>query len=250
MRLCFSVLCLALCISSSATANCQSLTPSAFQTKAQGAVSGGKLFSRVTLAANAEWTAGSLHQTGTAQLQANADGSTSVQLSLGQASHTESQTKADSARTCEWTDQAGASHDILGPNCFIAVPWFAPSLYTQPLSQLPALIGTTDDGEVSKDGSTLHQISYLLNLQGADSTSTDQMVSQSTVKVFYDPQTALPDSLEYFVHPDSNDLQNIPVRVVFRNYQSVSGVMLPFHVEKYVNRTLQLTLDVTNASIE
>jgi hypothetical protein len=41
-------------------------TAATFQAQAQSAVSGGKVFSGVTIAANAEWTAGSLHQSGTA----------------------------------------------------------------------------------------------------------------------------------------------------------------------------------------
>jgi hypothetical protein len=144
----------------------------------------------------------------------------------------------------------GKSHDVLGPNCLIAIPWFAPSLFGQPSAVLPALLGTTDDGAVSKDSSTFHQVSYLLKLKGADSSATNQLVSQSTVKVLYDPRTSLPASLEYFIHPDNDDLHNIPVRVVFSGYQSVSGVMLPFHIERYVNRTLQLKLDVSNTTIE
>jgi len=244
-----SSLCLALIVQP-LTAEGQTPTQSAFQAQAQAAVSSGKLFSTVNLTATAEWTAGSDKENGTAQLQAKADGSTSVQLSLGKSSRTEVQAAATSSRSCTWADGAGTIHTILGPNCFIAVPWFAPGLFTQPSSQLPALLGTTDNGEVSKDNATFHQISYVLNLQGMDSASTTQLVSMSTVKVFYDPQTFLPASLEYQVHPDNNDLKNIPVKVVFSNYQPVSGVMLPYHIEKYVNRTLQLSLDVNNASIE
>lgn len=243
-------------------------TPSAFQQQAQAAVSAGKSFSVVNLTATAEWTAGSDHESGTAQLQANVDGSTKLQLNVGKASRTEVQTKADSSRTCTWTNSAGTSHDIVGPNCFIAVPWFSPSLFTQPSSGLPALLATTDDGPVTKDSATLHQVSYLLRFAPANSastsaststlasvpvpvsTSTNRMVGLSTVKVFYDPQTFLPASLEYSVHPDNNDSLNIPVKVVFSNYQSASGVMLPYHIERFVNNTLLLKLDVTNASIE
>jgi hypothetical protein len=213
-------------------------------------VSAGKPFSVVNLTATAEWTAGFLHESGTAQLQANVDGSANVQLALGKASRNEVQTKADSSRSCTWTDDPGKSHDILGPNCLIAIPWFSPSLFTQSSAALPALLATIDDGAVEKDKATFHQVSYLLKLTGANTSSTNRMVSQSTVKVFYDPQTFLPSSLEYSIHPDSNDLQNIPVKVAFSNYQSVSGVMLPFHIERFVNRTLQLKLDVSNASIE
>jgi hypothetical protein len=253
MRFCGSILCLLFCVSYSAlsqTATTTTQTPTSFQQEAQAAATGGKSFSVVNLTATAVWTAGSLQQSGTAQLQANADGSTNVQLALGSASRTEVQTKADSSRICTWTDNAGKSHDVLGPNCLIAIPWFSPSLFTQPSVMLPALLGTADDGLVKKSGSTFHQVSYLLNLTGADASSTSQLVSQSTVNVFYDPQTFLPASLEYFIHPDNNDSQNIPVRVVFSNYQSVSGVMLPFQIERYINRTLQLKLNVSNATVE
>jgi hypothetical protein len=233
-----------------ATSSFAQSQPTTFQHQAQMAVSAGKPFNTVNLSATAEWTAGADHESGTAQLQANVNGSTNVQLSLGKASRTEVQTGIGPSRACNWIDSAGKSRDILGSNCLIAIPWFSPGLFTQPNGNLPALLSITDDGMVMKDGSTFHQVSYLLNLTSADISSTNQMVSQSKVNVFYDPQTFLPTSLEYFIHPDGNDLQNIPVRVVFSNYQSVSGVTLPFQIEKYVNRTLQLKLNVSTATIE
>jgi hypothetical protein len=250
MRFCVFSSCLLLCLTVSYSASSQTSTPSSFQVQAQAAVSAGKSFSVVNLTATAEWTAGSLHESGTAQLQAKVDGSTSAQLNIGPASRTEIQTKADYSRTCVWIDASGNSHKILGPNCFIAIPWFAPSLFTQPLSLLPELLGIIDVGEVSNNNATLHQISYLLNLQGADSSSTNHATSLSTVKVFCDPQTYLPVSLEYVIHPDTDDAQNIAVRVIFSNYQSASGVMLPLHIERYVNHSLQLKLDINAATIE
>jgi hypothetical protein len=250
MRFCISSSCLLFCLTACYSAHSQPSTPSSFQVQAQAAVSAGKPFSVVNLTATAEWTAGSLHERGTAQLQARADGSTNVQLNLSQASRTEIQAKADYVRTCAWIDAAGTSHKIQGPNCFLAIPWFAPGLFTQPLSSLPTLLGTMDDGQVSDNNATLHQISYFLNLDSADSSHTMRASSLSTVRVFYDPQTYLPASLEYLIHPDTDDAQNVDVRVVFSNYQSVSGVMLPFHIEKYINRSLLLKLDVSNAAIE
>jgi hypothetical protein len=253
MRFCTFSSCLLVGLTASYSARSQTSTPStpsSFQVQAQTAVSAGKPFSVVNLTATAEWTAGSTHETGTAQLQAKVDGSANLQLNAGSASRTETQTRADNSRTCVWIDAAGTSHDILGPNCSIAVPWFAPGLFTQPASQLPSLMSATDDGMVSRDDATFHQVSFLFNQTGMNSASTQQLTEQSRVKVFYDPQTYLPTSLEYFVHPDTNDLKNIGVKVVFSNYQAVSGIMLPFHIEKYVHNTLQLKLDITNASIE
>lgn len=243
------ILCSILSSAVCASSHGQVQTPTAFQTKAIAAISSRPVHS-ITLNATAEWIAGSTHESGNAQLEASIDGSSSVQLSLGPASRTETQTSINDSRTCAWTDAAGKNHDILGANCFIALPWFAPGLFTQSFPQLPTLMQTSDDGEVSSNNATLHQVSFLLNLEGMNSAHTQQRIDRSKVKVLYDPQTFLPASLEYKVHPDNNELQNIEARVVFSNYQSVSGVMVPFHIEKFVNRSLQLTLDVSNASIE
>jgi hypothetical protein len=228
----------------------QTATPSLFQEKAQAAITSGKSFHVLNLTANAEWVAGSQHESGTAQLMASVDGSTNVQLNLGQASRTEVQTAANPFRTCTWSNSAGTSYSIMGANCFIAIPWFAPGLFTQSSSVLPALLTTSDDGEITKDNEILHQVRFLLNRQGMNTASTQQLIALSTVKVFYNPQTLLPDSLEYNIHPDDNDLQNIDVKVVFSNYQSVSGMMVPFHIERYIHHTLQLTLNISNAVLE
>jgi hypothetical protein len=253
MRFRRSIFCSCLCLNTSYLASSQATTsqiPTSFQQQVQTAVSAGKPFSVVNLTATAEWIAGSDHESGSAQLQAKVDGSANVQLMLGKASRTDIQTTADASRTCTWVDSVGKTHAFLGLNCFVAIPWFAPGLYAQTSTSLPSLLGVTDGGAVSKDGSAFHQMSYVLKLAGSDATSTNRLVNQSTVNVFYDPKTFLPVSLEYFIHPDNNDSQNIPVRVVFSNYQSVSGVMLPFQIDRYINRTLQLKLDVSNATIE
>jgi len=188
MYACRSILCLFLfCLTISYSARSQtavSQIPTTFQVQAQSAMSAGKSFSVVNLTATAEWTAGSLRESGTAKLQANADGSNNVQLAIGKASRTEVQAKDDLSRTCAWTDSAGKSHDVLGPNCLVAIPWFAPSLFVQPSANLPPFLGTTDDGTVSKNSSTFHQVSYLLKLKGKNAATTNRMVSQSTVKVF------------------------------------------------------------------
>ena len=185
MYVCRSILCLfffCLTISFSARSQTASQTPTTFQVQAQTAVSAGKSFSASH--SGCEWTAGSLHEIGTAKLQASADGSNNVQLAIGKASRTEGQAKADPSRTCTWTDSAGKSHEILGPNCLVAIPWFAPGLFGQPSATLPPLLGTTDDRTVSKNSSTFHQVSYLLKLKGKNAATTNQMVCQSTVKVF------------------------------------------------------------------
>jgi hypothetical protein len=231
-------------------ARSQSLSQSSFQEKAEAAVTGGKAIRSIVLSGIAEWIAGSFHENGTAQLQANADGSTNVQFNLGKASRTETQTLTDTSRCCQWTDSTGKTHEIVGANCLTSVPWFAPGLVIQPSAQLPAIIVSTDDGDVAKGDSSAHQISYSLNLAAKNEAFAKRIRKTSTTNIFFDPQTFLPTSLEYAIHPDDDDLQSLDVKVVFSDYRSIAGVMLPFHIERFVNNTLQLKLDISNASAE
>lgn len=249
MRSFRAALCLVV-LSCASTAYSQTSAPSAFQGQVQSTVLGGKSIRSVKLSGMAEWTAGSLQESGNAELDAYADGSSSLQLSLDKASRTETATKTDSDKSCQRTDAAGTTTNVMGPNCLVSLPWFAPILFTQSASELPALLTSSDDGLVTKDGASLHQISYRLALEGSDSTSTKRLQDASTVKVFFDPQTFLPSSLEYAIHPDNNDLKSLEVKVLFSDYRQVSGVMLPFHIERYVLRSLQLKLDISNAVVE
>jgi hypothetical protein len=149
-----------------APAQGQVATVSTFQAQVQTAISSGILFNGVTLAATAQWTAGSLQEDGSAKLQASVDGSSNLQLLLTKASRSETQNGSNSPRVCEWTDNAGAQHAIKGLNCMLAIPWFAPSLLVQTSFQMPFMISTTDDGQVTRDNLSFHQISYLLDVDG------------------------------------------------------------------------------------
>jgi hypothetical protein len=41
---------------------------------------------------------------------------------------------------------------------------------------------------------------------------------------------------------------DIPVAIQYSNYQTISGVTLPLHVQKYINNGLTLDLQIQSAS--
>jgi hypothetical protein len=55
--------------------------------------------------------------------------------------------------------------------------------------------------------------------------------------------------LKYTIHPDSNSSVNLAVEVRYSNYKDVSGVELPMHIERYVNGSLQLSIDINSAAV-
>jgi len=68
--------------------------------------------------------------------------------------------------------------------------------------------------------------------------------------IFYDPVTLLPSWLEYSVHADGDDGTLIPVQVFFTDYRLVSGMQVPFRIDRYLNRTLNLTITADSVSVQ
>lgn len=203
----------------------------------------------ITLNGTAKWTAGSLHESGPAKLQASVDGSSTLQLSLNTASRTETRTALGTSRTCEWTDAKSAVHPLVGPDCESAVPWFAPILLVQPVAAVANALNIADDGQVAESGSTLRELSYRTVETGKNAALASALTEDTYVRVLYDPETLLPARAEYAIHADSNLHIQIPVKVIYSNYQTVSGVPIPFQIDRYVNGVLQLSVTLTNASL-
>ncbi len=68
------------------------------------------------------------------------------------------------------------------------------------------------------------------------------------VEIFLDPSTFLPVSYVYNLHPDNNALVDIPIEIRYSNYQSVAGLQIPLHVQKFINNTLAMDAQFQNAS--
>jgi hypothetical protein len=71
----------------------------------------------------------------------------------------------------------------------------------------------------------------------------------TTLDIEFNPTTFLPDSISYAIHPDANAYIDIPVQVEFSNYQTVQGVSVPFHIQRYVNGVLFLDITISRVSL-
>jgi hypothetical protein len=213
-------------------------------TAAAAAFSQGKPVNTVTLNATAQWILGSDNESGNATLTANADGSFSVQLQLGQSSRAESQTSFSPGQTCNWSGADGVAHPAAPHNCMGSMAWFLPQVALFG-NQQPSAVTTT----LLASASQLLDIRQQRTPPAALSTDTAGLLGHlSSVDLYLDPKTYLPAALAFNSHPDQNAASDIPVQVVFTNYQSVNGAMVPFHIQRYVNGVLNLDLTVTQAS--
>jgi hypothetical protein len=210
------------------------------------AFSQGKSVSSVVLSASAEWIAGSDDETGTATLTASADGSLSMQLQLPKKSRLETQTSFSSGQSCAWTGADGVDHATPLHNCIGSMAWFLPSI---------ALLGNQQPTAVTTAIAQVENSPFVDVLQqqqpqaGTSASLTTLLTHLSTSHLYLDPVTFLPSALSFNTHPDDNSGVDIPVHVVFTNYQQVNGVMIPYRIQRYVNGSLNLDLTVTQASV-
>ncbi|MGH9438700.1 MAG: hypothetical protein ACRD22_12610, partial [Terriglobia bacterium] len=219
--------------------------------------------------------AGSDDETGTATLEATSAGDSRVELSFGSGNRVEIRNHSalplpgalppnapsSLAQTPqpigEWIGPDGAPHAMAGQNIMADAAWFFPALTLENLVNSQTYL-LSYIGQVTHDGVAVLCVTATrpLSPQATSSTNTPllevspaQLISHmSQMDIYIDPHSLLPVALDFNQHPDNNALQDIPVEVRFSGYQSVNGVAVPMHVQKYLNNSLLLDLQFTNAT--
>ena len=206
---------------------------------------------KVTLSGDANWYAGSLTDSGTVTLTAASDGSAQMHLMLGKSGErTESQLAIGPGMKCQWSGADGKVHQKDYFVCLKPVVWFLPSLSLQSAST-PTSVSATDLGtESTSDGSFRHlQAQFVSTAFTGDAIAVAQLPA-SIMDIDLDPSSSLPVALRYSVRPDSGADVRIPIVVKFSDYRNINGVEIPYRIERYVNGTLQLQINLQSSQIE
>ena len=191
-------------------------------------------------------TAGSLNQNGSAHLIAGSDGSYSIELSRSSGAINETRAVSDGMPSCTWTDQNNVVHQSAFLNC-LAPAWFFPSL-TLLSGTSSATLPAWTPSSYSSDSLGNH-LKFQLLLPSSDENQEDPEM-QKPFDLVLSPATSLPQYAFFTVHPDNPGIHaDIAIEIAYSNYRTISGVMIPFHIQRYVNGSLVLDLVVTSASI-
>jgi hypothetical protein len=227
-----------------------SLTVPPILGQSASAWAGSQQVSSVQIAGTATWHAGSFEDSGTATLTASSSGAAQMQLDLStKGAVTESQQAIGPTNICQYTGSDGKQNTQDALNCWRAAVWFLPSISLQPTS-IPSGVALADLGTATAAKGSYRHLQGSLALLNLPSTITTRLAEESVTDIALDPQTLLPMSLSYTVHPDSGaQMVTVPIRVQFSNYRVVSGVEIPFLIQRYVNGSLQLEIAVTAAQI-
>jgi hypothetical protein len=211
---------------------------------------GGKIIHSVQLSGFATLHAGSLQDSGPATFIASSDGSAQTQFSFASTgTRTETRTALNSTRSCTLSGADGVAHDASGPNCLTALVWFLPQITLQPavpLNVLQASYGGVQSTEWGPCYVFANQVN--LGTKVANASAAAQVQKQSSTTLCLDSSTILPKAVRYELLSDSGT-RRIPVEVHYSQYRELSGIMIPGHIERYLNGSLELAIDITEASV-
>lgn len=217
----------------------------AILTSASNALSGGTPLSTVVMTGNASYTAGSSRDSGPVTLEASGffDSRCTLQLSSG------ARTEIQQQWSGSWSGPDGVPHAMALHNLMSSSSWFFPPLLVNGwLADTYSSISVV--GSEERNGIAVHHLRCARALQTPTDGVTAQLVANAgTMDLFLDSATFLPAAIEFNIHPDNNEQQNIPVRIEFSDYQAAGLGKAPFRIQKFLQNTLLLDITISSVNL-
>jgi hypothetical protein len=203
--------------------------------------------STIQMTGSATRTYGSDQQTGTVTLQANANGQSRMLLQMPSEPRIETQNPFSlSQRQCTWSSADAVVHNSAAHHCWVDAVWFLPAITMQTGAGAPdevAVVAQSTDASRTR----IHRERHVVDVGSAQE---GQFIAHlSAVDLEIDTSTGLPALLEYAAHPDNDAGVDLAVEVHYSAYSNFSGVTIPTHIQKFVNHTLVLDLQIANVQI-
>jgi hypothetical protein len=214
---------------------------------AYAALVGHSTLSDVSLTGTARRIAGSDDETGSVIFKALAATGSRTDLNLPSGTRSEIRNIASAIPTGSWSGPDGVAHSVSYHNVVTYAdlfPAFTLSRFAISKSAIIIYIGT----ETKNDISVTHLTAFEqpVGLTGAGATLAQHL---SQIEIFLDVATFVPVAIDFNIHPDDNAGLDIPVEIRFSDYRNVSGTLIPFHVQKYLNNGLILDFQFNNAVV-
>ena len=194
----------------------------------------------VTLTGSVTWNGS---DTGTATLRALGTGESRIDLALTSGTRTEIRDAQTGAQIGQWVTPNNTSGNFASQNCWTDAVWFFPALGS--LAAGPNVVLSYVGPETWNGQNVQHIQSYVYQSQSGSTPGPQQL---STMDFYLDATTLLPAAVTFNVHPDNNENANLLIEVDFSNYQQISGVVVPMHIQKYQQGTLMVDALLAGAS--
>lgn len=215
---------------------------------ALGALNGAQTLTDVTLTGSANYIAGSDNESGTATLKAVVAGASSLNLSLSSGQHSEIVNTSTTPPTGSWSGPNGTVHQMAFHNLLAGPFWFFPAFALGGSSSAAGAV-VTYIGPETHNGQAVQHLTVTQSSPLSDQPGVPTFAHLTQLDFFLDSTTFLPAALDFNIHPDNNELLDIPVEIQFTSYTAVNGAQIPFHIQKFINNTLTLDLQVQSATL-
>jgi hypothetical protein len=198
----------------------------------------------VTINGSAESIAGSTDESGSTVFRATATGSSRIDLDFPSGTLISTRQISAGVPVGAWIRGSGTPQALVQHNLWSGNAWPFPAFTIEQMLGDPSMVVSY----VGTEGSLLH-FSAVEQPTGVPVAAAAVMGHLTQTDLWLDSTTQLPAKMAFFTHPDSNAALDIPVLVEFSNYQSLGGIVTPSHVQKLINNTLSLDLQIQSASI-
>lgn len=202
----------------------------------------------VTLSGTARRITGSEDETGTVVLKALATGEARVDLSFPSSTRSEVRANSDQGPLGSWSAPDGTSGPIPFHNLLVESPWFSPALLLSRVNSSQAVV-SKHVGPETRNNLTVEHVSVSRLFPGTTGRVAELMQGLSQMDFYLDATTLLPVSVSFNTHPDTNAKRDIPVEITFSDYRNVSGIQIPYHIQKYVQGSVILDLQVQQVGL-
>jgi hypothetical protein len=215
-----------------------------FASRSIAALTGGQAIQDVTLTGTVTWSGGASPETGTATLLASGTGESRMSLVLTSGTRTEIRDASTGVPQGKWISESGASGLFASQNCATDAAWFFPVLGS--LAAGPNVV-LTYVGQETRNGEAVQHIqSYVYQANSAGVNPSPQQLS--TMDFYLDAATLMPVAIIFNAHPDNNASTNLPTEVDFSNYQIFNGILVPTHIQRFLQGNVLVDITISSAS--
>ena len=203
----------------------------------------------ITITGQAVGDASTDSESGTLTFKALNGGDASLAFSLASGQRNEIVNPTSDPQAA-WSGTDGVWHKTALHNTWTPAAWFAPALVLESALTDPQL-ALQNLGSTSLNGQAVQHIRFwrvLSSTSGAPATLA-LVQGLSAVDIYLDAASNLPIVLGFNLHSDLNAGTNIPVAVFYSNWQKSSGVLVPMHLQKFLNGNLLDDIAVTSAAV-
>lgn len=201
--------------------------------------------SDITLSGTVRRIAGSDDESGTIVFKALAGSGSRLDLTLPSGPRSEVRNTSSPEIAGSWSGPDGVPHPAAYHNLLTDPGWSPAFTIASLLSAQNAVISYV--GAETRNGQSVIHVSASQQFPTFPADAATLMQHLTQIDIFLDASTGLPAAIAFNTHADNNANLDIPIELRFSSYAIAGGARIPFHVQKFLNNSLALDLQISSA---